>query len=110
MTALADARTLLQTLTPGEKAALLQSVALELTQTFPGIDSDPSVCGGAACLVRTRIPVWTLVRSRQLGIGEAELLQAYPTLRAEDLANAWSYARGHQGEIEAAIRTNEADE
>lgn len=110
MSTLTEARTLLQTLTPGEKAALLQTVAHELTQTFPGIDSDPQICGGAARLSRTRIPIWTLARSRQLGISEADLLHAYPTLRAEDLANAWSYERAHREEIETAIRENEVDE
>jgi uncharacterized protein (DUF433 family) len=43
--------------------------------------------------VRTRIPVWVLVRSRQLGVSEADLLRSYPALHAEDLANAWAYYR-----------------
>ena len=54
-----------------------------------------------------RIPVWGLVRARQLGSSEADLLLAYRTLRAEDLANAWAYARAHQNEIEQQIRDNE---
>ncbi len=109
MSTLAEARTLLQSLTPGEKAALLQTVAHDLTQTFPGIDSDPRICGGAARLARTRIPIWTLARSRQLGISEADLLHAYPTLRAEDLANAWSYERARRDEIQTAISENEVN-
>jgi len=36
------------------------------------------------------------------------LLAAYPSLRAEDLVNAWSYAGSHSAEIEAQIRGNEA--
>jgi uncharacterized protein (DUF433 family) len=43
-----------------------------------------------------------------LGTSEADLLRAYPTLRAEDLTNAWAYARSHQAEIEQQIRENEA--
>jgi uncharacterized protein (DUF433 family) len=35
------------------------------------------------------------------------LLQAYPTLKAEDLANAWSYYRSHESEIEQQIAENE---
>jgi uncharacterized protein (DUF433 family) len=58
--------------------------------------------------VRTRIPVWTLVRARQLGVSDGEILSAYPTLRAEDLANAWAYWRAHREEIEQQIRENEA--
>jgi len=59
-------------------------------------------------IVRTRIPVWALARMRQLGATDADLLRAYPTLRAEDLVNAWAYARAHRAEIEAQIAENEA--
>lgn len=58
--------------------------------------------------MRTRIPVWLLVQAKRLGTSEAELLRSYPTLRAEDLANAWAYARAHQSEIESQIAANEA--
>ncbi|MBN8733500.1 MAG: DUF433 domain-containing protein [Acidobacteria bacterium] len=27
---------------------------------FAGIEARPEVCGGAACIARTRIPVWVL--------------------------------------------------
>ena len=46
---------------------------------------------------------------RDLRASEAQLLIDYPGLQAEDLANAWSYARAHQDEIEAEIRENEVD-
>lgn len=75
---------------------------------FPGIESRPEVCGGEPCIVRTRIPVWVLVQARQLGTSEEDLLRAYPALRAEDLSNAWAYARAHSDEIERQIRENEA--
>jgi uncharacterized protein (DUF433 family) len=52
--------------------------------------------------------VWTLVRARQLGLSEADLLQAYPTLRAEDLAEAWAYARANSDEIEHQIQSHES--
>lgn len=67
------------------------------------------MCGGEPCIVRTRIPVWLLERARRLGTSEAELLRAYPTLRAEDLANAWAYVRSHGDEITRRIEENEAD-
>jgi len=73
----------------------------------PGVDSTPGVCGGEACIVRTRIPVWVLEQSRRLGASEDELLRAYPTLRAEDLANAWAYVRSHRAEIDGEIQENE---
>lgn len=99
---------LLAEMTTGEKADLLQRVARDLGEAYPGIDSSPDVCGGDARIVRTRIPVWVLVQARRLGSSEAELLRAYPQLTAEDLAHAWAYARAHRDEIERLIRDNEA--
>lgn len=95
-------------LSPGQKAELLQLVARDLGESFPGIDSDPGVCGGEPCIVRTRIPVWLLVQARRLGTSEADLLRSYPTLRAEDLTNAWAFARAHVNEIDRQIADNEA--
>jgi uncharacterized protein (DUF433 family) len=107
MNRLEEAEKLLATMTRAEKAQVLQWVARDLGDAFPGIESNPGVSGGEPCIVRTRIPVWVLVRARQLGASEADLLRAYPTLRAEDLANAWAYARSHRAEIEQQIRENE---
>jgi uncharacterized protein (DUF433 family) len=91
-----------------EKARLLQRVAQDLGDAFPGIESTPGVCGGEPCIVRTRIPVWLLVQAHKLGVSEAELLVSYPTLRAEDLVNAWAYYRSHRQEIDQQIKENEA--
>jgi uncharacterized protein (DUF433 family) len=99
---------LLAELSRGEKAELLQWVARDLGDAHPGIESEPAVCGGAATIVRTRIPVWVLEQGRRLGTSDAELLRAYPSLRAEDLANAWAYVRGHRDEIAREIAENEA--
>jgi uncharacterized protein (DUF433 family) len=108
MANLSDFEKLLPALSPGEKAQILKWVVQELAEAFPGIDSRPDVCGGEPCIVRTRIPVWPLVQSRRLGSSEQALLAAYPSLRAQDLVNAWAYARSHAAEIEAQIRVNEA--
>jgi len=97
----------LETLTRAEKAQLLQWVVRDLGDAFPGIESRPGVCGGDPCIVRTRIPVWVLEQSRRLGMSEADLLRSYPTLRAEDLANAWAFVRAHRPEIDLQIRDNE---
>lgn len=108
MATLSDFEKLLPTLSRGEKAQILKWVVQELGADFPGIDARPDVCGGEPCIVRTRIPVWLLEQARRLGTSEHSLLAAYPSLRAEDLVNAWAYARSHAGEIEAQIRENEA--
>lgn len=59
-------------------------------------------------MIRTRIPVWTLERMRQLGVPDAEILRNYPTLRAADLVQAWAYAAARPEEIGLSIRENEA--
>lgn len=109
MSTLEKAEELLTAMTRAEKAQLLQWVVRDLGDAFPGIESRPEVCGGEPCVVRTRIPVWLLVQARRLNTSEADLLRAYPTLRAEDLANAWAYHRVHPEEIERQIQENEAD-
>jgi uncharacterized protein (DUF433 family) len=107
MNRIQEAEKLLTEMTRAEKAQLLQSVVRDLGDAFPGIDATPGVCGGEPCIVRTRIPVWLLVQARRLGTSEADLLRSYPTLRAEDVANAWAYFRTHKDEIEEQIRQNE---
>jgi uncharacterized protein (DUF433 family) len=79
----------------------------DLGDAVPGFESRPAVRGGAPCIVRTRIPVRVFEQSPRLGIGESELLRGYPSLRAEDLANAWAYVRRHRDEIDHQIRENE---
>lgn len=98
----------LPALTAGEKARLLQKLASQLGAGVPGIDTVPGVCGGEACISRTRIPVWLLVHARRLGASESALLHAYPTLHAEDLVNAWAYAQLHRTEIDELVHAHEA--
>jgi uncharacterized protein (DUF433 family) len=107
MDKLREVEKLISEMNRAEKAQVLQWVVHDLGDAFPGIDSHPNVSGGEPCLVRTRIPVWVLVQARLLGTNEADLLRAYPGLRAEDLANAWAYYRAHKDEIERQIRDNE---
>ncbi len=107
MGAVEEAERLLSGMTRAEKAQLLQAVVRDLGNAYPGIESTSGVAGGEACIVRTRIPVWVLERARQLGTSEADLLRAYPTLRAEDLVNVWAYVRSHHDEIDRQIAENE---
>lgn len=89
---------------------MLQWIARDLQDAFAGIESNPEVLGGEPCIVRTRIPVWVLVQGRKLGLSESDLLRSYPTLRAEDLTNAWAYYRLHREEIEQQIVENKAED
>ncbi len=96
-------------LTSGEKAQAIQFLLQNLTDSWQGIEKTTGVCGGEACIRNTRIPVWLLVSYRQQGASDAKILDAYPSLTAIDLANAWTYTEAHSEEIEAAICRNEED-
>lgn len=43
------------------------------------IQKTPGICGGDACIRKTRIPVWTLVAARRLGASDADLLHYFVT-------------------------------
>lgn len=94
-------------LSRAEKAELLQRLALEVGNTWAGIEKTNGVVGGMACIVRTRIPVWTLENYRRLGWAEVTILENFPSLRAADLVNAWAYADAHAEEMDEAIKTNQ---
>jgi uncharacterized protein (DUF433 family) len=104
---LEEAEKLVADLSSAEKAKLIQSVARDLGGAVAGIEKHPDVCRGEACVARTRIPVWLLEQARRLGTTEAELLRAYPTLRAADLVNAWIYVEKHAEEVDRQICENE---
>lgn len=104
---LQEVEELISSMSPAEKAQMLQWIARDIGGTFPGIETDPAVAGGEPCIVRTRIPVWVLVQARKLGASEVDILRSYPTLRAEDLVNAWAYYGSHKEEIERQIVENE---
>lgn len=95
-------------LRPSEKVQVIQLLAQSLGSNWQGIEKTPRVCGGAACIVNTRIPVWVLVEARRLGYSDVDLLTSYPTITATDLANAWVYAAAHVDEIDLVIEQNEA--
>jgi uncharacterized protein (DUF433 family) len=104
-----DIRDAVLHLPKGDQMRLLTLVALEVADAHPGIDFQDNVCGGAARIIRTRIPVWLLESLRRGGRTDAELLAAYPSLTAEDLANAWNYARTHREEMEREMAANGDD-
>lgn len=70
------------------------------------IERTPGVCGGEACIGKSRIAVWMLENARRQGVSEGELLQDYPGLSAADLSAAWAYVKNHPAEIESAIHSN----
>lgn len=95
-------------LTPEEKSQAIQLLVQSLSNSWQGIEKDPQIMGGDACIRQTRIPIWLLVSLQQQGASEAYILEDYPSLSTADLVNAWLYAETHPEEIEAAIQRQEA--
>lgn len=66
------------------------------------ITIDPQVMGGRPCLRGMRVTVGTIVGLLAEGHTTAEILEMYPYLEAEDIAQALSYAamRSEEREID----------
>ncbi len=109
MNALEKATAILPELSQSEIAQLLQRAARKITADFPGIEKTPGVCGGSACIIRTRIPVWSIIEYMKMGVDKEKLLKNFPTLRAQDLANAWAYYDANKEEIDNEIKENNED-
>lgn len=108
MSKLEDAEKIITDLNAFERGQLLQWLLRMQGNIIYGIEMNPKVNGGEPCIVRTRIPVWLIIRARQLGTSDGDLLKNYPTLRAEDISNAAAYYFFHRDEIEQQIQENEA--
>lgn len=59
---------------------------------FERITIDPQQMGGVACIRKLRIPVSTVVSMVADGMSEAEILDAYPDLEADDIHEALHFA------------------
>jgi uncharacterized protein (DUF433 family) len=68
--------------------------------TFTRITVDPEKMGGVPCIRGFRIPVATIVEMVAEGMGDEEILRAYPDLEPEDIREALRYAA-------AAVRERE---
>jgi uncharacterized protein (DUF433 family) len=66
------------------------------------ITIDPKVMGGKPCIRGMRVTVGMIVGMLAEGHASGEVLQLYPYLEAEDIAQALSYAalRSEEREIE----------
>lgn len=56
------------------------------------ISVDPQICHGKACIKGTRIMVSVIMDNLAAGVTQEEILQSYPSLTAEDLKAALTYA------------------
>lgn len=67
---------------------------------FDRITVNPNQMGGVPCIRGLRIPVATVVAMVADGMGNTEILKAYPDLEHEDVTEALRYAA-------AAVRERE---
>ncbi|MCU0345308.1 MAG: DUF433 domain-containing protein [Saprospiraceae bacterium] len=109
-TALQKAEAILTELTEQETEILLQRIFDKRKPSNRGISKTPGVCGGRACIDGTRMPVWSLVYSKFLGLSEFEIVYRFPTMTIKDLKNAWEYYLQNKAEIEFDIHENTADD
>ena len=106
MTALDEARSVLNRLSIPERQSLLKELAHTSAEVAPGVFKTPDVCGGDACIRNSRIPVWLLEEARRGGASDSELLSLYPNLSSGDLKNAWAYVASNGSEIDGLIFEN----
>ena len=74
------------------------------------IRKTPGVCGGAACIGASRIPVWLIVSFIKQRETDSGLLQSYPQLSGEHLQLVRDYYRDHKAEIDRNIQEQDDDE
>jgi uncharacterized protein (DUF433 family) len=72
-----------------------------------GVTKTPGICGGRACIERTRIPVWLLYEMHENGASDTQLIEQFEGLNQFDLDCAWRYVAQNQSEIDEAIRQND---
>ncbi len=75
--------------------------------TFRRITVRPDQMGGVPCIRGLRIPVATVVGMIADGMPEAEVLEAYPDLEAEDIREALRYAAEAVRERELPLTVGE---
>lgn len=97
---------LLQTIETLPDELLAETLKFVQTLQQP-IRQTPGICGGAARIRDTRIPVWTIVTYQQQGATDAELLHNYPGLTLLDLQAVRNYYELNREEIDRWIAENE---
>ena len=72
--------------------------------SFERITTNPDVMGGLPCIRGLRMPVATVVAMVADGMSVAEILDDFPYLEAEDVAEALRYAAEAVRERELPLR------
>ena len=56
------------------------------------ISVDPNICHGQACITGTRVPVTVVLDNLADGLSIEEIIESYPSVSAEAVKAALSYA------------------
>jgi uncharacterized protein (DUF433 family) len=80
-----------------------------VVSVFPGVEKTRGVCGGRACIVRTRIPVWSIIQWQRKGLSQMKILKNFPTLVKSDILAANLYYNHFTAEIDHDIAENTLD-
>jgi len=73
-------------------------------QQLDRISFSPAVMGGKPCIKGTRVTVGTIVGLIASGHSTEKVLELYPYLQADDVAQALSYAAWRSEEIEVTLQ------
>jgi uncharacterized protein (DUF433 family) len=87
----------------GEKPA---GVTLFAVNTLARITADPEVMGGRPCIRGLRVTVGTVVGLIASGHSHQAILELYPYLEREDIAEALAYAAWRSDEFEVPISSS----
>ena len=63
-----------------------------MNELLDRLSIDPRICHGQPCVKGTRIQVWLIVQFLANGESVAEILDAYPSLKREDVQACLAYA------------------
>lgn len=97
---------LLQTIETLPDDLLAETLKFVQTLQHP-IRKTPGICGGAARIRDTRIPVWTIIAYQQQGATDAELFYNYPGLTPQDLHAVANYYEFNREEVDQWLAENE---
>ena len=70
------------------------------------IEKKKIACGGKAIFSGTRIPVWSIVKYLRIGVGDREILETFPSLKAYNIDEAREYFKKNKAEMERDISEN----
>ena len=79
----------------------------ELAIICPSIICTPGVCGGAARIAGTRIPVWQLWQNHNSGVSDEQISEAFG-IDLATLKSVWQYCELNSESLNNLVEANKA--